>query len=310
VRKRYSFMKGFSTVFFLSLMILVNWALADSKELDKNVGKNTLLIGLVPERNIFSQIKLYKPITDYLSTKIGVKVNLKVMTRYGNIVDNFVPLGLDGAFFGSFSYVLAHRKIGVEVLARPEGLDGSSVYHGIIFVRRDSGIKNVRGMKGKRFAFVDEATTAGFLFPLVYFKKQGIQDYRTYFKEVYFAGTHKEAIYDVLNKRADIAAAKNTVYQALVGEKGKRARLELKILTRSADVPENALAMKKDLEPSIRRAFQEALLNMHNDPVGQALLKNFGARKFVTTTEEEYEPVIEFARELNLDLVHYNYMNN
>ena len=49
-------------------------------------------------------------------------------------------------------------------------------------------------MKGKTFAFVDKATTAGHLLPLAYFKAHGIQDYKTYFKETYFAGTHENAI--------------------------------------------------------------------------------------------------------------------
>jgi phosphonate transport system substrate-binding protein len=116
--------------------------------------EKSLLIGLIPEQNIFQQVERYEPLADYLSKKCGVRIKLKVLTRYGNIVGNFVSLGMDGAFFGSFTYALAHRKLGVEVLARPEGFDGTSTYHGLIFVREDSGIRTIRDMKGKRFAFV------------------------------------------------------------------------------------------------------------------------------------------------------------
>jgi phosphonate transport system substrate-binding protein len=114
-----------------------------------------LLIGLIPEQNIFKQVERYEPIANYLSKKCGIKIKLKVLTRYGNIVGNFVSLGMDGAFFGSFTYTLAHIKLGVEVLARPEGLDGRSTYHGLLFVRKDSGIRTIREMKGRRFAFVE-----------------------------------------------------------------------------------------------------------------------------------------------------------
>ena len=55
-------------------------------------------------------------------------------------------------------------------------------------------------MKGKTFAFVDKATTAGYLLPLAYFKHNGINDYNKFFKKTYFTGTHEDAIYDVLNK--------------------------------------------------------------------------------------------------------------
>ncbi|HEX9190589.1 MAG TPA: PhnD/SsuA/transferrin family substrate-binding protein, partial [Candidatus Deferrimicrobiaceae bacterium] len=142
-----------------------------------------MLIGILPEQNIFRQFERYEPLMAYLGRKTGVRFELKVLPRYGNIIENFKSSGLDGAFFGSFSYALAHMKMGVEVLARPVGLDNSSTYHGLIFVRKDSGILNVRGMKGKRFAFVDKATTAGYLLPLEYFHENGIDDYRKYLQE-------------------------------------------------------------------------------------------------------------------------------
>ena len=85
----------------------------------------------------------------------------------------------------------------------------------MIFVRKDSGIDDAADMAGKRFAFVDKATTAGYLLPLNYFKDKGIENYREYFSETYFTGTHEDAIYDVLNRRADIGAAKNTVFDRL-----------------------------------------------------------------------------------------------
>ncbi|HEY6097393.1 MAG TPA: PhnD/SsuA/transferrin family substrate-binding protein, partial [Candidatus Deferrimicrobium sp.] len=68
----------------------------------------TLVIGLIPERNIFKQIERYQPLADYLRDKTGIEVKLKVLSRYGNIINNFKSAGLDGAFFGSFTYALAH----------------------------------------------------------------------------------------------------------------------------------------------------------------------------------------------------------
>ena len=137
-----------------------------------------LRIGLIPERNIFSQKQRYEPIAEYLSERIHAHVELVVLSRYGNIIENFVSNGLDGAFFGSFTGALAQRKLSVEAIARPEYPDGTSTYHGLLFVRKDSGISSVEDMKGKRFAFVDKATTAGWLLPLYYFKTHGVDDPR------------------------------------------------------------------------------------------------------------------------------------
>lgn len=270
--------------------------------------EQTLTIGLIPEQQIFDQVLRYTPLADYISKKIGVKVRLQVLSRYGNIIDNFVSMGLDGAFFGSFTYTLAHAKLGVEVLARPENLAGVSTYHGLIFVRKDSGIHTVADMKGKRFALVDKATTAGYLLPLDYFYRNGIRDYKKYLREAYFAGTHEDAIHDVLDRKADIGAAKNTIFQKMEKEEPGIMK-ELTVLQRSPDVPENGLAVRKDLDGPVKQKLKETLLAMNTDPEGEKILKKFGARKFIETTDRDYEPVVKYAKVIGLNLATYDYMN-
>jgi phosphonate transport system substrate-binding protein len=250
----------------------------------------------------------YEPLASYISKRIGVKIKLKVLPRYGNIINNFVIEGMDGAFFGSFTYSMAHAKLGVEVLARPENGEGISSYHGLIIVRKDSLIKTAEDMRGKRFAFVDKATTAGYLLPLAYFKEHVIGNYKSYLKETYFAGTHEDVIYDVLNKKADIGAAKNTVFDRLA-KTDERIKKELLILEKSPDVPENGLAVRKDLDNSLKIKLRESLLNMHNDAAGKDVLSKFGARRFIETTDKDYGPVFKYANEIGLNLSVYDYIN-
>jgi phosphonate transport system substrate-binding protein len=269
----------------------------------------SIQIGLIPERHLFDQLERYRPLAGYLSKKIGVRVKLKIMPRYGDIVDNFVSAGMDGAFFGSFTYALTHARLGIEVLARPENLAGRSSYFGLIFVRRDSGISTAKDMKGKRFAFVDKATTAGYLLPLVYFSENGVSNYKTYLKETYFAGTHEDVIYDVLNGKADIGAAKNTVFERITGG-DERIKKALVVIGRSPDVPENAFAVRKDLDVTVKKKLKETLLNMHNDPEGWNILINFGARRFIETADKDYEPVLRYAGKAGIDLATYDYVNN
>ena len=275
----------------------------------KKAGKKPFLtIGLIPERNIFKQVERYEPLADYLSKKIGVNIKLLVLTRYGNIIDNFVSAHMDGAFFGSFTYALAHSKLGVEAIARPEDVNGISTYYGLIFARKDSGIKSIKDMKEKSFAFVDKATTAGYLLPLAYFAEHGIETYKTFFNETYFTGTHQDAIYDVLNKKADVGAAKNTMFYRLAAY-DRRIIEELAILARSPDVPENGLAVRKDLDDAIKHKLKKMLINMHTDAEGINVLKNFGAKKFIETSNDDYESVYRYVRQIGLNLTTYDYIN-
>ncbi|MGO9612701.1 MAG: phosphate/phosphite/phosphonate ABC transporter substrate-binding protein [Dissulfurispiraceae bacterium] len=302
-----------AAMLLLSLVLVMSCAKSDtglskSQKSGGNIGDKTqLIIGLVPERNIFAQVERFKPLAEYLSKKIGLKVTLKIVPEYGDIIRDFVPLNLDGAFFGSFTYALAHARLGLEVLARPENLKGVSTYFGVIFVRRDSRIRTIKDMKGKRFAFVDKATTAGYLLPLAYFKQNGIKNYKAYFKETYFTGTHEDAIMDVLNKRADIGAAKNTEFDRMASA-DRRIKNELVILVSSPEVPENALAVRKDLDLTIKTRLKEALLRMNDEPEGREVLEKLGDRRFIETIEKDYEPVFKYAKDIGLDLATFDYM--
>jgi phosphonate transport system substrate-binding protein len=276
---------------------------------ETNTNQVRFRIGLIPEQNIFSQKKRYEPLAAYLSKKIGMKVELAILSRYGNIIDNFTDKALDGAFFGSFTGALAHKKMNLDALTRPEYSNGISSYHGLVFVRKDSGIRNVNDMRGKRFVFVDKATTAGWLLPLYYFKSHSVQDYRAFLKETYFAGTHEGAIYDVLDKKADIGAAKNTVFDRLA-DTDQRVSQELLILAKSPDVPANGLCVRKDLDETLKTKLKQTLLNMDRNDEGREVLKGFGAVRFIATSEADYAPVFEYAAQIGLDLATYNYIND
>jgi phosphonate transport system substrate-binding protein len=278
----------------------------DTTPQEKVTEEKSLFIGVSPEQNIFQQMERYQPLADYLSKKVGGKIKLEVLPHYGNIIDNFSSLHLDGAFFGSFAYALAHSRLALEVLARPEYPDGTSTYHGLIFARRDSGIKTAKDMRGKIFVFVDKATTAGYLHPLAFFEEHGIKNYKTYFSETYFSGTHGDAINDVVNKKADVGGAKNTVYERMEKD-DNRIDKELIILDASPDVPENGLAVRKDLDDSVKKKIKDALLTMDNDQEGRIVLKNFGARRFIETKDKDYEPVYDYARKIGLNLATYDY---
>ena len=175
-------------------------------------------------------------------------------------------------------------------------------------VRKDGGIKTAQDMKGKIFAFVDRATTAGYLLPLAYFKENGIDNYRTFLREMYFAGTHEAAIYDVLNKKADICAAKDTVFTRLAA-RDRRLTNELVLLARSPDVPENGLAVRKNFDGALKNELKKALLSMDKDPEGIDVLKKFGARKFIETTNDDYTSVYKYVKQIGLNLSTYNYRN-
>ena len=267
-----------------------------------------LHIGLIPEQNVFKQIKRYKPLADYIEQKIGITIKFSVLPRYGNIIDSFNEKKLDGAFWGSFTGAMAIEKLGIQPIARPVNLDGTSSYRGYIFVHKYSIIDSVERMRNTVIAFVDKATTAGYIFPIAYFKDNGVDNINTYFKEYFFTGSHDAAIYAVLDKEAEVGCAKNTIFEMLA-RTDPRVKNDLVILAKSPDVPSNALGLRKDISPEIKANLKRILLSMENDPEGIAVLKELAVIKFVETTEKDYSPVFDSVKKAGINLKTYNYIN-
>ncbi len=272
-------------------------------------GQSKLLIGLIPEMNIFQQKLRFALLGEYLSEKTGLPVEFTILSRYGNIIDSFNNEKMDGAFFGSFTGALAIQKLGVVPLARPVNLDNTSEYHGYLLVRKDSGIESVSDMRGKRMAFVEKATTAGYLFPLAFFREKGVKDIDRFFGEKFFTGSHDAAVIAVLDGEADVGAAKNTIYNRVKND-NPRVEKELTIIARSPSVPSNGLCVRNTLDPGLQKKLKQALLSLGQAPADKNILAKFGALGFIETTTADYQPVLDMAQKAGIDIKTYNYRNN
>ncbi len=268
-----------------------------------------IVIGLIPEINIFQQMERFRPLSKHLSEQLGRTVRFTVLTRYGNVIDNFQKDHLDGAFFGSFTGALAIQKLGMVPIARPINLNGRSTYAGLIFVRKDSGIAGVAAMRGKRFAFVEKATSAGYLFPLAYLHAQGVKDVDAFLGESYFAGSHDASIYSVLQGKASIGAAKDSVYD-WVQNKEPRVDKELVILARSEEFTSNGLGVRKGLDASLKAKLKSALLHLQDSPQGLKVLETLRFKRFIETKVEDYQSVFDVAGKAGIDIGTYEFRND
>ncbi|MDP2911667.1 MAG: phosphate/phosphite/phosphonate ABC transporter substrate-binding protein [Candidatus Omnitrophota bacterium] len=262
-------------------------------------------IGLVPEQDIRKMAARYEPLAEYLSKKLDKEIVLVYLDSYGEVCDKFIYKQLDAAFFGSFSYALTHVKAGVEPIARPD-YQGTSTYRGLIVVREDSNIKNIIDMKGKRLVLVHQATYAGYLYPLYYFKEHGIEDLEGYFSKIIFAGSHDKAIFALLKDEADVACPKDLVYRRIIKENPDLEK-KLVVLSASGPVPSNALCVSKDLDPILKNKLKDALLNLHKEVEAVSVLESMGADKFIETKDSDYQHLYDTINALGIDLNTYPY---
>ncbi len=271
-------------------------------------GTEKITIGLVPEMNVFKQMQRFQPLATYLSEQFKIPVELSILSRYGNIIERFQDSNIDAAFLGSFTGALAISQLGVEPIARPINSDDTSTYCGYIFVRKDSGIKTVADMRGKSFALVEKATTAGYVFPLAFLRRHQVNDIDTYLRSYSFTGSHDAAISAVLAGKADIGAAKNTVFD-IIKKTNPRVEQEIDIIATSPRVPSNGLCVRPDMAPATKARLRQELLDLHHSSRGKEILQAMSYKGFIKTAKEDYQPVFDLAAEAGISLTGYNYRN-
>jgi phosphonate transport system substrate-binding protein len=258
-----------------------------------------LVIGIEPEHNIFTQMEKYGQLARYLTDKSGIPIRLTIMSRYGEVLQRYKAMHLDGAFLNSYTATLAIDELGMEPITRPVNLAGEAFAHSLIFTRRDSGIHQIKEMRGKSFAFVDPATSEGFLFPLSLLKRHGVTDINTYFSRHFFTGSHASAISAVLDGRADLGVAKDRIYNRQVAKDPSIAG-ELVILEKSPPTPETTLCLKQDLSAEVKNKLASIMLGMDKDREGKEVLAAIDLLRFTRADKKDFDIVRQMKKEAGL----------
>lgn len=286
------------TIAIISILISLLWLAPMANAIDS---QKELVFGLLPEENIFIQMRRHKPLAQYLSRELGINVRFTILSRYHQIISDFGSKKLDGAFFGIFTSVMAEDSLEVQPIARPVYINNKSTAKGYLFVRSDSDIEDIRDLEGTRIVYVDKFTATGYLFALSYFREKGIKDMAAFFSEQIFIGSHDNAVYTVLSGQAEVGVAKQRIVEGL-SQRDPLIRDELKILAISEDLPDSALYVRKGLPEDIRLKLKTVLTDMNKSSEGRKVLEKFKAIRFIEAKEGDLAPVRALARDAGVSI--------
>jgi len=261
-------------------------------------GEEPLKMALIPGGEALAEVERYEPIAEYLSEQIGREVELIVATDYTAVIIAFKTGDCDIARFGPFSYLLAVEEAKVEIIVRGvKKSTGKDAYHGYIITRADSGIKTLDDIKGKTFAFVDVASTSGYLIPQAVLKGAGIDPEKD-FAETFFAGSHPGVIEAVKNGQVDAGAIADNRWEDAL-EAGVIEEGELFIVYTTDPIPMSPEVVRSGMDPVLKKKIQDAYLNMPSELSEQAVGKISG---YTIAVDSDYDFLREVARVLDLDL--------
>ena len=230
-----------------------------------------LVMAFVPSGESQTILQSGNQVAHLLEVATGYRFESFVATSYAGVIEAMGAGRADIGWLNSFSYVIAHQKYGVEVRLVTVRF-GLPYYRAEIIAQSASGINSLADLKGKRFAFVDPASTSGYLFPLAGLKKAGY-DPAKFFGQTVFAGSHNNVVLAVYQGRAEAGAVFEDA-RASVQKTLPDVMQKLKVVWKSDPIPNDTVSFRKDLPADVKDRVSTALLRFSQDPAGLQALKS------------------------------------
>lgn len=285
--------KQFSAVVFGPLVALVFSACTvDKGELGSE--KNPIKMYFVPSVDAKVIETNSKVIEKFLEENTPYKFETAIPASFIAVVEAFGSKRADVAAINTFGYLVANEKYGVE--AKLTALrHGSATYQSQFIAKADGPVKTLADFAGKSIAFVDPASTTGYLLPKKTLSDKGIKTG----KEV-FAMKHDSVVSMIYQGQVDVGAtfyspeAEGEIQDArrLVKTQYPDVEKKIKIIELSESVPNDPIVFRKDIPEEMKAKIIGALMKFIRTPEGLTAFKNiYSYTDFKDAKDSDYDAV-------------------
>jgi len=279
-----------------ALLLLVLTALAPSV----GAAQDRLHLVLTPSQKPTDLLAAGEDFGKALGQLVGVPVRVTVASDYAAVIEALRNRTADLAFVHPAGYVLANREAKAMIVAR-NLWHGKATFTSRIYVRKDAGLAKLEDLRGKTIAFVDPASSSGYIYPMLLMMQRGLvkgRDPKTFFREVVFSGSHDASMQALLNGHVDAIASFDMAPEQYLKDKAQREKLAW--LAETPPIPEAGIAAREGLSPALVNRVRAGLLQMKG-PTYAALLKRvYDIDGFEAAEDKDYDPVRQAVDLLNL----------
>jgi phosphonate transport system substrate-binding protein len=273
-------------------------ALIVMSTLSVDVFAQTFKVTTIPEEAATEQVRKFGPITKYLESKLGMKVEFIPVNDYPAAVEALVNKNVDMVWFGGFTHVQANVRSGGKIIPIAQREEDTK-FQSVFITKTDSGIKSLADLKGKQVSFGSPSSTSGHLMPRSFLLAANIDPDKD-FKRVAYSGAHDATIASVVSGKVDAAALDITVWNKFVKE-NKVDTKDVNVFYTTPGYFNYNWSVHADMPVALREKVTKALLDISpNDAVGKEILDLNRATKYLPTKEENYKGLEAAARSAGL----------
>ncbi|MGX0612399.1 phosphonate transport system substrate-binding protein [Staphylococcus capitis] len=253
-----------------------------------------LTVQFVPSQNADKLEAKAKPLEKLLSDKLGIPVKVSVSTNYNTIVEAMKSKKVDVGFLPPTAYTLANDQKAADLLLQAQrygvNKDGSSNkklvddYKSEILVKKNSGIKSLKDLKGKKIALQDVTSTAGYTFPLATLKKETGINATKDMKIVNVKG-HDQAVISLLNGDVDAAAVFQDA-RTIVKKDQPNVFKDTKILKLTESIPNDTISVRPDMDKKFQEKLKKAFKDIAKSKKGHKIISEVYSHEGYTDTKD------------------------
>ena len=191
---------------------------------------------------------------------------------------------------------IAYKKGLAEIVAA-EVHDGETYYTAALFTKKDSMLKDIQDIKGKRIAFTSITGSSGFIVPVgrmiengmiipKYDNLVGVEEaLKETFEQYIFAGGYGQALDLVAKWKVDVAAGSLRFFET----KAKpEIREEVKVMIKMGRVPTHVLVVSNELPEHLKVKITQVFLDLSVGENANIINQIYGIDGLILTNAEDH----------------------
>jgi phosphonate transport system substrate-binding protein len=257
---------------------------------------STLIFSYTPVEDPSLYENVFAEFLEYLAEKTGKKVKWHGAESYAAQVEAMRSGRVHVAGVSTGPTCFGVNMAGYVPFAIMSGPKGYG-YKLQVITHKDSDIKKVTDLKGRKIAHVTPSSNSGNQAPRALFQALGVVPDKDY--KVIYSGKHDNSIMGVANKDYEAAPIASTVLDRMV-DKGVVKREDLRFIWESDPFPTSSYGYAHNLHPDLARNVMYAFYSF--DWSGTALAKEFranGFNQFMPITYKDHWSVIRTIQKHN-----------
>lgn len=244
--------------------------------------------GVTPMSNFRDIYDVFQPVIDYVNA--GLPDARLVLEVPRGLAEHEQQLAAHNFAFALSNPYHSWRAAqdGYHIFAK---MSDDTAFRGIWVVRKDSAIRTLADLKGKKLCFPPKSALAATMMTQLQLKEAGIDPDRD--AHVSYVGSQHASIMEVFMKGADAGATWPLAWTTFQRQYPEQAR-QLDVRFPTGSLINQGLVARDDVPPELVRRVGALLAGMHDNARGRALLAQVPIVSIVPASAADYDVVRVF----------------